>query len=101
MKFFKTIVPAIERAYYSFISVDRKSKILAYGNGISMVYDENWNVLDKRAEFQARNPAPFFYMLKKRFSGQQYLKIQKPTDSKRWTYNQSDLFILLQFVRFA
>jgi len=65
MKFFKTIVPAIERAYYSFISVDRKSKILAYGNGISMVYDENWNVLDKRAEFQARNPALIFICSKK------------------------------------
>ena len=65
MKFFKTIVPAIERAYYSFISGDRKSKILAYGNGISMVYDENWNVLDKRAEFQARNPALIFICSKK------------------------------------
>ena len=36
---FKTIVPETERAYYNFLSIDEQSKILAYGNGVSKVYD--------------------------------------------------------------
>ena len=43
---FKTIVPETERAYYNFQSIDGQSKILGYGNGISNVYDENWNILE-------------------------------------------------------
>lgn len=45
---FKTIVPETERAYYNFLSIDEQSKILAYGNGVSKVYDENgtfWRVM--------------------------------------------------------
>ena len=44
---FKTINPEHERESYAFMAFDGQSKILAYGNGVSNVYDEKWNVLEK------------------------------------------------------
>ena len=43
---YKTITPDMERVSYSFQSIDGQSKIFGYGNGLSNVYDEKWNILE-------------------------------------------------------
>lgn len=50
---YKTISPEHERESYAFMAFDGQSKILANGNGISNVYDEKWNVLEKHNAGQA------------------------------------------------
>lgn len=59
---FKTIVPETERAYYNFLSIDEQSKILAYGNGVSKVYDEKWNVLESHDAGQEELNTGYFYL---------------------------------------
>lgn len=59
---FKTIVPETERAYYNFLSIDEQSKILAYGNGVSKVYDEKWNVLESHDAGQEEPNTGYFYL---------------------------------------
>ena len=60
---FKTIVPETERAYYNFLSIDEQSKILAYGNGVSKVYDEKWNVLESHDAGQEELNTGYFLLL--------------------------------------
>ena len=59
---FKTIVPETERAYYNFQSVDGQTKILGYGNGISNVYDENWNILESHNAGQEELNTGYYYL---------------------------------------
>ena len=59
---FKTIVPETERAYYNFQSIDGQSKILGFGNGISNVYDENWNILESHNAGQEELNTGYYYL---------------------------------------
>ena len=72
---FKTIVPETESSYYNFLSVDGQTKILGYGNGISNVYDENWNILESHNAGQEELNTGHYYLTR----SYQY-------DSKRKTY---------------
>ena len=72
---FKTIVPETESTYYNFLSVDGQTKILGYGNGISNVYDENWNILESHNAGQEELNTGHYYLTR----SYQY-------DSKRKTY---------------
>ena len=59
---FKTIETETERAYYNFQSIDGQSKILGYGNGISNVYDENWNILESHNAGQEELNTGYYYL---------------------------------------
>lgn len=59
---FKTINPEHERESYAFMAFDGQSKILAYGNGVSNVYDEKWNVLEKHNAGQAEIATDYIYL---------------------------------------
>ena len=59
---YKTITPDMERVSYSFQSIDEQSKILAYGNGVSKVYDEKWNVLESHDAGQEELNTGYFYL---------------------------------------
>ena len=74
---FKTIVPETERAYYNFQSIDGQSKILGFGNGISNVYDENWNILESHNAGQEELNTGYYYLTR----SYQY-------DSNRKTYTR-------------
>ena len=92
---FKTIVPETERAYYNFLSIDEQSKILAYGNGVSKVYDEKWNVLESHDAGQEELNTGYFYLSrsyqydsnKKTYTTTAWEKSDYPNKSAKYSYN--------------
>lgn len=92
---FKTINPEHERESYAFMAFDGQSKILAYGNGVSNVYDEKWNVLEKHNAGQESLNTGYFYLsrdykydsTRKTYTVTEWEKRDYPNTSAKYSYN--------------
>ena len=91
---YKTINPEHERESYAFMAFDGQSKILAYGNGVSNVYDEKWNVLEKHNAGQAEIATDYIYLsrsskydsARKTYVTTEWEKSVSPYKKSKYTY---------------
>ena len=92
---YKTITPDMERVSYSFQSIDGQSKIFGYGNGLSNVYDEKWNILEAHNAGQESLNTGYFYLsrdykydsTRKTYTVTEWEKRDYPNTSAKYSYN--------------
>lgn len=91
---YKTITPDMERVSYSFQSIDGQSKIFGYGNGLSNVYDEKWNILEAHNAGQESLNTGYFYLsrdykydsTRKTYTVTEWEKRDYPNTSAKYSY---------------